>query len=786
MKDETKTARRFLRYFAPKGPWVLTAIPPDGGKTWTAYFEPKTEKAMCEWIDKHNGKNNLYFMVNPPRSEIKSKAKKTDVEEMAWLHVDVDPAKGEKFADEQTRILKTLEDFKPRPSCVIFSGGGYQAFWRLDAPVFVGGDLGAIEELEGYNIQVAQQTGGDNCHNLDRIMRLPGTYNIPGEKKLKKNPERTTILAETVWEEEAVHPLASFVCAPRIQTKDTPGGSAKVELSGNLAPVDLEDLPEGVNLRLKAIIVQGDDPEDPTRYSSKSEAVFGVCCMLIRAGVDDDTIASIILDPDFGISEHTRKQKRSRNYAARQIQRAKEEVEEPWLRLLNEKFAVISDIGGKCRVISEVYDEVLERSRISMQTFEDFRNRYMNQKVEIGSDKDGRPIYEPAGKWWLKHPLRRQYDNIIFAPNREIDNSYNLWQGFNFQPLPGKCEKFLNHLKTIICNGNEEYYNYLIQWLARCVQKPATQGEVAVVLRGKQGTGKGTFINAFGKLWGRHFLQVSNSKHLVGQFNYHLRDCIVLFADEAFFAGDKAHEGVLKALVTESMLMVERKGVDAAPGPNFTHILMASNSDWVVPANQEERRYFVLDVSNEKMQNTAYFSSVKKEMESGGYEALLHYLMTLDISNFNVRDVPKTEALGDQKMLSLSPEQTWWYSRLVEGTQIDKFDEWERNVTTKAVFKDYIAFCDAQRYFHRASPPALGKFLRGSIPGLQSKQIAMTIEEQDPATGMTREKNVRPYVYLFPSLEDCRKIWDKTFGTKTDWNAPPQVETIDDDSESPF
>lgn len=691
-----------------------------------------------------------------------------------WIH------KRKSFYGEQKRILKSLENFKPKPTCVLFSGGGYQAFWKLDQAVYVGGNLTSIEELEGYNIQIAQLLGGDNCHNLDRIMRLPGTYNIPGEKKLKQNPERKTVLAEVIWDDGGIHSLADFVCAPRIQNQEKGVAGVKVKLSGNLAPVDLEELPETVNLRTKAIIVQGDDPDDPTRYASKSEAVFGVCCALVRAGIDDDIIASIILDPDFNISEHVLKQKRSRTYAARQIQRAKEEVQEPWLRKLNEQHAVIEDMGGKCRIVSEVYDSVLKRFRLSRQSFEDFRNRYMHLKVEIGSDKDGQPIYSPVGKWWLQHPMRRQYQNIIFAPNRDTEKSYNLWRGFYFQPLPGKCELFLNHILEIICSNNEEHYAYLIRWLARCVQQPDTQGEIAVVLRGRQGTGKGTFISAFGRLWGRHFLQVSNSKHLVGQFNAHLQDCIVLFADEAFFAGDKAHEGVLKALITEDLLMLERKGVDAIPGPNFTHILMASNAEWVVPADQDERRYFVLDVSNKKKQNTAYFSKIQSELKSGGYEALLHHLMSLDLTDFNVRKMPKTKALGEQKMLSLNPEQTWWYSRLVDGIQIDKIDHWELNVSTKAVYDDYIRFCDNQRYNHRASPPALGKFLLKVTGNLRRKQISVVVNENKDY-GQTVRKNIRTYVYEFPGLWECRSVWDGLFSTNINWQAPPEAKIISDD-----
>jgi len=663
MEEATRISRHWLRYHAPRGPWVLTAIPPNGGKVTTQYFTPEKESDMLRWIESKNGKFNVYFMVNTPRGILKDKAKKTDVEELSWLHVDIDPEKGKSFEAEQKRIKKLIDDFEPKPSAVIFSGGGYQAFWRLDEPVFVGGDLGAVEELEQYNIQLATLLGGDSCHNLDRIMRLPGTINIPGEKKRKAG--RVEVMADLVYSEELDHPLSAFVKAPRIQTPD--GEGIKVELSGNLPPVDLDTLPEAVTPRTRMLIVQGDDPDDPTKYGSRSEVTFAVTCMLVRALVDDDVIASILLDEDFGISEHCRAQKRPRGYTARQIQRAKEEVEEPWLRRLNHDHAVIEDIGGKCRTISEVYDPTLRRSRLSRQSFEDFRNRYMHQKVQVGTDKDSGALYMPAGKWWLQHPMRRQYKTIIFAPNQEVPGAYNLWRGFNCDAVPGDCGLFLKHMKNIICDGNEEYYEYLLYWMARAVQFPDTAGEVAIVLRGGMGSGKGTFVNAFGQLWGRHFLQISNSKHLVGQFNSHLRDCVVLFADEAFFAGDKAHEGILRALITESTIMVEGKGVDAEIAPNYTHILMASNSVWVVPAGSDERRYFVLDVSDDKKQDTAYFGAMRKQLSQGGFKALLHYLLSIDLTEFNVRDVPKTSALREQKLLSLSLEEQWWFERLMDG-----------------------------------------------------------------------------------------------------------------------
>jgi hypothetical protein len=80
--------------------------------------------------------------------------------------------------------------------------------------------------------------------------------------------------------------------------------------------------------------------------------------------------------------------------------------------------------------------------------------------------------------------------------------------------------------------------------------------------------------------------------------------------------------------------------------------VMASNSDWVVPAGADARRFFVLDVADTQMQNTEYFAAIKRQMENGGHEALLWELLHRDISTFEVRSVPQTAALAQQKQFS--------------------------------------------------------------------------------------------------------------------------------------
>ncbi len=677
LKHDTAAAIDFLRRWSPADDWVLTAIIPDG-KTETRTFKPSEADAAADWIEGHQGKRNLYFHVNPVRRPLDVKASKEDMARLACLHVDIDPRAGEDPAEEKERALKLLRAYTPKPTVIVDSGGGVQALWKLDPSdkLEIGGNIAKAQELEAYNIQLEKVFQADHCHNCDRILRLVGTINVPTAKKAKKG--RKPALARLVEWHDASYPIEQFTPAVRVQTVGDalPGGRPKVKITGNVPDVGTDELKawaaengKSISDHVLALIATGQDPLDPTKYPSRSEALFKVCCDLVRAEVPDEMIFAVITGGN-EIAASVRDKPNWEGYALRQIERAHEEAIDPWLRRLNEKYAVILDIGGKCRIIREVWDPAMKRTRISKQSFEDFRNGYRNRKVIVAHNDKGQPVEKAVGVWWVDHPQRRQYDTIVFAPGQEVEDAYNLWRGFAVDSLPGdRHESFLRHVRENVCSGNDEWYGYLLGWMARAVQHPDTPGEVAVVLRGKRGTGKSFFAKMFGRLFGRHFLQVSDSKHLVGSFNAHLRDTVLLFGDEAFFAGDKKHESVLKTLVTEEQLVIEGKGVDAEAAANFTHLVLASNEDWVVPAGLEERRFFALDMADDHMQDNAYFKAIRDELEGGGFENLLHFLRTYDLSDFEVRKAPKTQALRDQQAESLRGFEAYVFDLLWSGEE---------------------------------------------------------------------------------------------------------------------
>ncbi|HRK40228.1 MAG TPA: PriCT-2 domain-containing protein [Burkholderiaceae bacterium] len=203
-------------------------------------------------------------------------------------------------------------------------------------------------------------------------------------------------------------------------------------------------------------------------------------------------------------------------------------------RLNQSHFVAFS--GGKNYVFAETYNHEMRREVLQAYPLKDFKEHHANRRarVKVGNKFEDVPV---VGLWY-QHPARRTFNQIVFMPGQPTPvGTYNTWRGFSVVPSQGNWALFKNHIRDNICNGDQASFDYLIGWMAFAVQHPDQPPGVAVVLQGGRGTGKGKFASTFMALFGTHALQITQSSHLVGKFNQHLRDCVLLFVDEAVWAG---------------------------------------------------------------------------------------------------------------------------------------------------------------------------------------------------------------------------------------------------------
>ncbi|HAK94000.1 MAG TPA: hypothetical protein DCM87_03060 [Planctomycetes bacterium] len=610
----------------------------------------------------------------------------------------------------------------PEPTYIIDSGGGFQALWRLREPIAIDGDLSRAEDAARYSKRLEMLFGADRCHNVDRLLRLPSTWNLPDEQKRKRGRERA--LAEVYsYRPERIYDLAQFEKAP----DETPSDEPRPVEDINALPIDD---------RLKRIAVLGYDPDNPTKPgdNSRSGWLFDFLCNGMRQSLDDATLYSIITDPDLGISAHVRQKKRWHDYGLRQIAEARREVakdadSDPVAWVNARYFAALE--GGKVAFYREADLEAMQSSAF------DFELLPKKKRLDNGKEIPYSAIWRPSDK-------HRYYPRgFVLDPSAPPGTGhYNLWRGFAVEPAPGSWDRIRAHIYEVLANGNEAHANYILRWTAWSIQNPHLPPRVALVFQSdREGVGKGAWCNALVDLFGPHGLRIQDMVQLTGRFNAHLRHCCLLFCDEAISPGPDG-ESSLKGYITEPTIPIERKGVDIVSAENHLHIVVSSNNRAVVPAGPSARRFAVFSVSDRRAGDHDYFAKLFAEINGAGLAAMLHDMLERDLGGWHPEAArPDTAALSAQKIESLGPVEAVWFDVLLEGDlppfAVSVGGSWK--VHTQGM-RDYV------RETKRRTD-------------VSSNRVADLFRK----LGYEQVKASRPRGYIIPHLEKARHDWDEKY-----------------------
>ncbi len=456
-------------------------------------------------------------------------------------------------------------------------------------------------------------------------------------------------------------------------------------------------------------------------------------------------------------------------------------------------------MGSRAVIVREMRDGPIE-DRMKVLSVDAFKTYFANRTSAVSKrerNEDGTWVtIKRYVKWaprWLNSKYRRTYDGIEFFPDPQnqggMPRYFNLWRGFSVSPDPAppdergaKYKVFRDHLKTNICNGDPAIFEWLYAWLAHIVQRPRERIGTAVVLRGRMGTGKTKVGEIVGRLFASHYFLVDDPRYLVGQFNAHMASCLLLQVDEGFWAGDKAAEGRLKGLVTADKQMIEAKGVDPIRLNNFVRLLFSSNEDWVIPAGMDERRFCVLDVAPNVAQNHDYFREMDAEMAAGGLAALLADLLAygLDAPGApNLRVIPKTNALLEQKLRSMDAVTAWWFERLCDGATTRRGSEWRRYIPADTLFDDYVHNAEKVGVRRKAEKTSLGMRLRKLVPGIETRKMSVSVDMPDGSTARRRTP-----CFVLPGLAECRGAFEAALAQTVAWSDYGGVEESSPENEA--
>jgi hypothetical protein len=432
------------------------------------------------------------------------------------------------------------------------------------------------------------------------------------------------------------------------------------------------------------------------------------------------------------------------------------------LGLLNNYYAV-AKYGSKTVVAS------INGNDVDFMADQDFHKMFSNVTVTLEIKEDDgttQKRHVKLSKYWFDWDGRRQFlgRGVVFEPGGQPHvqgDMLNIWRGFGVEPVQGDWSLMRNHIRDVVCSGNNKHFQYLIKWMAYGVKHPDRPIGVAIALRGEEGAGKGFLWRNYGKLFGKHFKHVSQGEHLTGRFNAVLADTCAVFLDEALWAGDRKGEQILKALITEETFQLERKNYDPIPVKNRLRLMIASNNQWIVPIGTKGRRYAVFDVNDKyavegSPAHIAHWGPLQAafgdDAPDHGRSAMLYDLLHMDLTGFNVRAVPNSAAKTEQKMLSLKGAKAWLCNVLQEGAiGYNKWTDTGLLIGKDQAYDHYETFSKQRREYQPEIKDIWSKSVRGAL-GQKVKSTRPTVN------------GTRAHSFEFGSLADCRRQFAEHLG----------------------
>ena len=296
--------------------------------------------------------------------------------------------------------------------------------------------------------------------------------------------------------------------------------------------------------------------------------------------------------------------------------------------------------------------------------------------------------------------IMKHYSGISFDPTpdqRFICGELNLFNGLSSKAYHLPVEEFevdvfLYHIRVIFANNNPDYYDYILKWYASILQKRVKNRVGLVLISKKQQTaGKSLFNECFGNyILGFKYTQVLNDvDNLFERFNIHQLTKLFTILDEATFSGDRKIANKMKNKITQPTCYYEIKGKERFENRDFNNFVFLSNNDVPLHIEQTDSRFAVFECSDVKEHDVIYFTILAKAFENTVLCDKFHrYLLDIDLSDFNMKNIPKTEIKKNIIEENQNPLISWLDDKFENDEEVSLYFKKERLI--EDLYEEFI------------------------------------------------------------------------------------------------
>jgi hypothetical protein len=246
----------------------------------------------------------------------------------------------------------------------------------------------------------------------------------------------------------------------------------------------------------------------------------------------------------------------------------------------------------------------------------------------------GRPLR--LEEQWREDPHRHKYSGLTAAdPSTYRGPAFNVIRPLRIQPREDDVSIALEHIDHLTGSSGDAARDTLLDFSADIVQRPgATDCQIAIVLAGGAGTGKGTYGQLMQMILGERFMSLT-SGGLMSRFNRDLFGKSLVFGDEISFPGNRETLEQMKSWVSENQRNYEQKYLPSFTGPNVTRFVLATNNIHAIHLDPDDRRYLLIDASGK--QPESYWRRLHEWLrEPQSAPAWLHYMLSRDVDRSRI------------------------------------------------------------------------------------------------------------------------------------------------------
>mgnify|MGYP003634113593 CR=1 FL=1 len=320
---------------------------------------------------------------------------------------------------------------------------------------------------------------------------------------------------------------------------------------------------------------------------------------------------------------------------------------------------------------------------------------------------------------WSSDVNHRYYSSCDFMPyNKTIQTDrsvYNLFEGFNPNiygaSITGKKRTKLitPYLDLVqeLCGGNDEHALYFHKYIAHIFQYPDKRPPIAIIIKGKQGTGKNMVLDAIGNMLdGKHYITSSRPTDFFGEHAEGYYRKLLVNLNEAEGRDTFEFEGKMKSFITEDTLTMNAKYMRPITIKNHARTIITTNKSNPIPIDTKsvDRRYVVFQTTDVYLNKSSKFwTGLYSHFRRPTFmSALYQFFMDMDVENTNwIKGRPITQAYKDMCAL-YSPVEALFFEHFHDNQEWQNFDcndeTDEVTIPISELFRLYEQFCKVNRF----------------------------------------------------------------------------------------